>query len=100
MTFNYRGWVVDATPDFRLGKFFAHARLARISPDDDADTELHIERNLAWFDQEEEAIQCARQSAMAWINERDGWVAGAAAASPAGQAAAPAAQQIHGSIGK
>lgn len=61
MAFEYGGWLIDATPDFSLGKFFAHARLVRAPPDDGADPEMHIERNLAWFDSEEEAIQVARQ---------------------------------------
>jgi len=60
MEFAYRGWVIDATPEFSLGQFFAHARIIRVSPDDDADTGLHIERNRAWFDDQNEAIQgCA-----------------------------------------
>ncbi|MFL9959268.1 hypothetical protein PQR37_39555 [Paraburkholderia nemoris] len=70
MKFEYRGWVIDATPDFSFGQFFAHARLIRASPDDDADAEMHIERNLAWFDNEDEAIQVARQRAIEWIDAR------------------------------
>lgn len=77
MEFEYRGWVIDATPDFSLGQFFAHARLIRASSDDDADAEMHIERNLAWFDHEDEAIQVAREWAIAWIDARDGNIAGA-----------------------
>lgn len=75
MKCGYRGWIIDATPDFSLGKFFAHARLVRASIDDDADAEMHIERNLAWFDTEDEAIQVAQQWAFTWISERDGSVA-------------------------
>ncbi|RKE36031.1 hypothetical protein B0G76_2176 [Paraburkholderia sp. BL23I1N1] len=71
MTYEYRGWVIDATPEFALGQFFAHARIVRASPDDDADTEMHIERNLAWFDNEGEAIELARQWAIEWIDTRD-----------------------------
>lgn len=72
MKCGYSGWIIDATPDFSLGKFFAHARLVRASADDDTDGERHIERNLAWFDTEEEAIEVAQQWAFAWIGERDG----------------------------
>ncbi len=75
MEFEYRGWVIDATPDFLLGQFFAHARLIRASPDDDADTEMHIERNLAWFENQDEAIQVARQWAIEWIDAREGNIA-------------------------
>ncbi|MBC8752713.1 hypothetical protein OKW43_007888 [Paraburkholderia sp. WC7.3g] len=76
MKCGYRGWIIDATPDFSLGKFFAHARLVRISPDDDVDSEMHIERDLAWFDTEDEAIEVAQQWAFAWICERDASVGG------------------------
>ncbi|WP_207547687.1 hypothetical protein [Paraburkholderia ginsengiterrae] len=37
---------------------------------------MHIERHLAWFDTEEEAIEVAQQWAFAWINTRDGEFAG------------------------
>ncbi|MFM0617496.1 hypothetical protein PQR37_25905 [Paraburkholderia nemoris] len=72
MEFEYRGWVIDATPEFSLGQFFAHARVIRATSDDDADTEMHIERNLAWFDNQEEAIELARQWAIEWIDAREG----------------------------
>lgn len=71
MKYEYGGWLIDATPEFSLGQFFAHARIIRALPDDDADTEMHIERNLAWFDSEDEAIELARQWAMEWIDARD-----------------------------
>jgi hypothetical protein len=73
--FKYRGWVIDPTPDFSLGRFFAHARLIRGSPDDDADAEMHIERNLAWFDNEDEAIHVAHRWAIEWIDAREGTIA-------------------------
>jgi hypothetical protein len=72
MEFEYRGWIVDPTPTFSLGQFFAHARIIRASPDEDADTEMHIESNLAWFDNQDEAIQVARQWAIEWIDAREG----------------------------
>ena len=75
MEFEYRGWVIDATPEFSLGQFFAHARIIRASPDGDADTEVHIERNLAWFDNQDEAIQLARQWAIEWIDARESNIA-------------------------
>ena len=75
MEYEYRGWVIDATPDFSLGRFFAHARIIRASPDDDVDTEMHIERNLAWFNSEDEAIQVARHWAIEWIDRREGNIA-------------------------
>ncbi|MFL9963772.1 hypothetical protein PQR02_22415 [Paraburkholderia sediminicola] len=72
MQCGYHGWIIDATPDFGFGKFFAHARLVRATTDDDVDGEMHIERNLSWFDTEEEAIEVAQQWAFAWIGKRDG----------------------------
>lgn len=77
MEYAYRGWIIDATPEFSLGQFFAHARIIRVSPDDDADTEMHIERNLAWFDSEDEAIELAHQWAIEWIDAREGNLASA-----------------------
>jgi hypothetical protein len=32
---------------------------------------MHIERNLAWFDNEDEAIEVARQWAIEWIDARN-----------------------------
>lgn len=72
MEYEYGGWIIDATPDFSLGKFFAHARLTCSSPESDVATEIHIERDLAWFDTEADAIQVAHQWALAWIDKRDG----------------------------
>ena len=72
MKCGYRGWIIDAAPDFSLGKFFAHARLVRVSSDDDVDGEMHIERDLSYFDTEDEAIEVAQQWAFTWICEREG----------------------------
>lgn len=74
MKCGYRGWIIDATPDFSLGKFFAHARMVRVSSNDDVDGEIHIERDLSYFDTEDEAIEVAQQWAFAWICEREGHV--------------------------
>ncbi|MFM0075888.1 hypothetical protein PQQ86_32515 [Paraburkholderia sediminicola] len=71
MEYEYGGWVIDATPEFSLGQFFAHAWIIRASPDDDVDTEMHIERNLAWFDSADEAIEVAHQWAIEWIDAHD-----------------------------
>ena len=76
MKCGYRGWIIDAAPDFSLGKFFAHARLVRVSSDDDVEGEMHIERDLSYFDTEDEAIEVAQQWAFAWICERESMQAG------------------------
>ncbi|SFU26790.1 hypothetical protein [Paraburkholderia aspalathi] len=71
MGYEYGGWIIDPTPEFSLGKFFAHARLIRSSPESNADTEKHIERDLARCDTEAEAIRAAHKWAVAWIDERN-----------------------------
>jgi hypothetical protein len=77
MRYEYGGWIIDATPDFSLGKFFAHARLTRASSEDGEEPEMHIERDIAWFESENEAVECAHQWAIAWIDEREGTIASA-----------------------
>jgi hypothetical protein len=73
MRYEYGGWNIDATPDFSLGKFFARARITRASLDSEGDAELHVGRDLAWFDRENEAVQFAHRWAIMWIdkNSRD-----------------------------
>jgi hypothetical protein len=77
MKYEYGGWIIDATAEFSLGQFFARARLIRLSPDDEADAEMHIERNLAWLENEDEAIQVARRWAIQWIDARNNNIASA-----------------------
>lgn len=71
MLYEHGGWTIDATPDYSAGKFFARARLTRVSSDDGGEPEMHIERAIAWFDSEPLAIQCARRWAIGWIDERE-----------------------------
>ncbi len=78
MNCGYRGWIIDAAPNFSFGKFFAHARLVRAS-DADMDSEMYIERNLSWFDTEEEAIEVSQQWAFAWICNRESTLDGSQA---------------------
>ncbi|WP_197732892.1 hypothetical protein [Paraburkholderia pallida] len=72
MLYEYGGWFIDATPDISIGKFFAHVRLTRVSQVDGDEPELHIERDIAWFDSENQAVECAHQWAIEWIDERSG----------------------------
>ncbi|MEZ0605682.1 hypothetical protein ACAX43_26450 [Paraburkholderia sp. IW21] len=76
MEYEYGGWSIDPMPDFSLGKFSAHARIIRASSGCDADTEMHIERDLAWCNSEDEAIQIALNWAIDWINTRNASVSG------------------------
>jgi hypothetical protein len=90
MKCGYRGWIIDATPDFSLGKFFAHARLVRVSSHDDVEGEMHIERDLSYFDTEDEAIEVAQQWAFAWIGEREGDIGSMQAGTPTSRGRVPA----------
>ncbi|MEM5400285.1 MULTISPECIES: hypothetical protein [Paraburkholderia] len=93
MQYEYGGWIIDATPEFFPGKYLAHARLTRVSPDDGEEPELHIERNIACFESKDLAVQCAYQWAIAWIDEREGGVA-SAQERPLDRATPSRAQQV------
>lgn len=67
----YQGWLVDPTPDYAVGKYFAHARLVRIRTDAQEEPEMHIERHIGWFDTAEEAIRAAKEWACQWIEDRN-----------------------------
>ncbi|WP_230417710.1 hypothetical protein [Paraburkholderia polaris] len=51
---------------------------------------MHIERNLAWFESEDEAIDVARQWAIEWIDARDDNLASTEAGSSTRQDDIPA----------
>jgi hypothetical protein len=71
MLYEYGGWIIDATPNFSAGRYFAHVRLIRASSVDGEEPEMHIERDIAWFETEGPAVQWAYQWAMGWIDERE-----------------------------
>lgn len=71
MLYEHGGWNIDATPNFSAGRYFAHARLTRVSSNDGEEPEMHIERDIAWFESESEAVQWAYQWAIGWIDERE-----------------------------
>lgn len=71
MLYEYGGWNIDATPNVSAGKFFAHARLTRISSKDGEEPEMHVERDIAWFENKSEAIQWAYQWSVGWIDARN-----------------------------
>jgi hypothetical protein len=70
MLTNYRGWTIDSTPDFFFGKYFARARIVQVFSNDREEPEMHIERDIEWFDRKDDAIDRAEQWAMAWIDAR------------------------------
>jgi hypothetical protein len=72
MLYKYGDWIIDATPDYSFGRFFARARLTRASSDNGEEPEMHIQRDIAWFEREDQAVQCAHQWAIRWIDKRGG----------------------------
>jgi hypothetical protein len=70
MLTEYRGWTIDATPDSFFGKYFARARIVQAFSDDLEEPEMHIERDIEWFDRKDDAIERAVDWAIAWIDAR------------------------------
>jgi hypothetical protein len=70
MLTDYRGWTIDATPDLFFGKYFARARIVQALMDDREEPEMHIERDIEWFDRKDDAIERAVRWAIAWIDAR------------------------------
>lgn len=70
MAINYRGWTIDATPDFFFGKYFARARIVQEFVDDRDEPEMHIERDIQWFDHKDDAVNGGERWAMQWIDAR------------------------------
>lgn len=75
MECRYCRWIIDATASLPLGKFFTRARRGSGHALATRRTATCIERDIAWFETEEEAVELARQCASAWITERDAGVA-------------------------
>lgn len=71
-----RGWLVDPTPDYAVGKYFARARLVRLYADAKSEPEMHIERDMGWFETPEEAIYAATEWAHKWIADRNALASG------------------------
>jgi hypothetical protein len=70
MLTHYHGWTIDATPDSFFGKYFARARIVQAVSDEREEPQMHIEREIEWFDRKEDAIDCAVRWATAWIDAR------------------------------
>lgn len=70
MLTDYRGWTINATPEFFFGKYFARARIVQVFTDDLDEPEMHIERDIEWFDGKDDAIDRAVRWAIAWIDAR------------------------------
>lgn len=68
MLTDYRGWTIDPTPDFFFGKYFARARIVQTFTDDREEPAMHIERDIAWFDYKDDAIDRAVRWAIVWID--------------------------------
>jgi hypothetical protein len=72
MRAEYKGWVIDPTPDEYLGKYFARARITCGHAESANEPEMHIERDIAWFEFEDQAIECGCRWAFRWIDSRVG----------------------------
>lgn len=70
MLTDYRGWTIDATPDFFFGKYFARVRLVQAFADDDEEPHMHIERDIEWFERKDDAVDRAIRWAITWIDAR------------------------------
>lgn len=94
MPINYRCWTIDATPDFFFGKYFSRARIVQEFVDDRDEPEMHIERDIEWFDHKDDAVSSAERWAMRWIDARaagmdsPGFAENAQASRPRGAAVA------------
>lgn len=72
----FQGWIIDPTPDYAVGKYFARARLVRLQADARSEPEMHIERHMGWFETPEEATRAATERAQQWIEDRNAMVSG------------------------
>jgi hypothetical protein len=70
MLTDYRGWTIDATPDFFFGRYFARARIVQAFADDREEPQMHIERDIEWFERKDDAIDRAIRWAISWIDAR------------------------------
>lgn len=68
MLTDYQGWTIDATPDSFFGKYFARARIVQAFSDEHEEPQMHIERDIAWFDRRDDAVDCGVRWAVAWID--------------------------------
>lgn len=73
MHFCYRACTIDATPEFSLGRYFAHAKIERsqdISEGMGCDT--YDSGDLGDFDSEADAVAFAHSWAIEWIETQLG----------------------------
>ncbi|SDR51520.1 hypothetical protein SAMN05443245_6951 [Paraburkholderia fungorum] len=68
MRFQYKRWIIDATPDIFEGKFQARARVAPGNLADDIQPDLIDETDLGCFAREALAVEHAINWAIAWID--------------------------------
>ncbi len=71
MRFNSTTFRIDPTPRRADDEYVAHARISSRRPDGGED-EIHLSGDLAGFHVREDAINYAREWAMAWLDVRYG----------------------------
>jgi hypothetical protein len=74
MRFNYKSCRVDVTPQTADGRFIAHADITRFPSESEPDTgyDAYACGELGTFDKREEAVKCALDWVIAWIDAN--WV--------------------------
>ncbi len=72
MLFQYKGFVVDATPDFSLGEFWARARIAPGALNVPQQPWTVDQPDLGHFSREALAIEHAITWAREWVDARKG----------------------------
>ncbi|AXE94738.1 hypothetical protein [Paraburkholderia terricola] len=65
----YKVYTIDATPDFSIGKFFAHVRISRPPLEGEKHGQTFEAIDLGQFDKEWSAEAFGRAWAVAWIDE-------------------------------
>lgn len=68
MRFQYKDFVIDATPDFSLGEFWAHARIAPGSLNSEKQPWIVDQNDLKHCPHEAAAIEHAVTWAREWID--------------------------------
>ncbi|MDR6408486.1 UNVERIFIED_ORG: hypothetical protein ABIC62_001876 [Burkholderia sp. 1595] len=65
----YKVYTIDATPDFSIGKFFAHVRISRPPLEGEKHGQTFEAIDRGQFDKEWSAEAFGRAWAVAWIDE-------------------------------
>ncbi|SIO45838.1 hypothetical protein SAMN05444168_4715 [Paraburkholderia phenazinium] len=70
MRFQYKHFVIDATPDLASGQFWARARIAPGALNEDEQPPLIDQREIGRFSQKSLAVEHAINWARSWIESQ------------------------------